>query len=75
LIGPDSFHRSNVTLRYVAATNLEKRKIADALNSVVDQNAQGKARGENPDFREKEKGTGAAVPLRFWLFSGEGGKR
>ena len=53
----------NITLRYVTPTNLEKRKVADALNSVLDQNAQGKARGENPDLREKEKGTVAAVPL------------
>jgi integrase len=36
----------NVTLRYVAPTNFEKRKVADALNSVVDQLPQGKVRGE-----------------------------
>jgi integrase len=54
----------NVTLRYVAPTNLEKRKVADALNSVVDGLPQGTARGENPEIGEKEKGTVAAVPLR-----------
>jgi integrase len=34
----------NVTLRYVAPTNLEKRKVADALNSVVERLPQGTAR-------------------------------
>ncbi len=54
----------NVTLRYVAPTNLEKRKVADALNSVVDHLPQGKARGEIGENPKKEKGTEAAVPLR-----------
>jgi len=54
----------NVTLRYVAPTNLEKRKVADALNSVVDHLPQGTAREKNPENGEKEKGTVAPVPLR-----------
>jgi hypothetical protein len=33
----------NVTLRYVSHTNFEKRKVADALNSVVDLRTQGTA--------------------------------
>lgn len=50
----------NVTLRYVAHTNSEKQKVADALNSVVQQVQTPKARGE---IEAKKEGTVAAVPL------------